>query len=59
MGVAKREVQLLCRLLKRRFGRVPFHARARVDAASRDRLERWLDLASVANDLHEVFSGPG
>ncbi len=50
------EAKALCRLLQKRFGPLPEDRLTRLQTASVDELEHWLDRALDADSLAEVFS---
>jgi hypothetical protein len=54
-GRAEEAARLLLQLLTRRFGPVPDGARERIDAASKEQLERWFERVLDAESLDEVF----
>lgn len=55
-GRAEGRAELLELILEARFGPLPEEARARVRAASADRLVRWAERAGRAGSLDEVFA---
>ena len=55
-GIAKGEAYALRRLLQKRFGPLSEDVLARLQAASIDELELWLDRALDADSLAGVFS---
>ena len=55
-GIAKGEAYALRRLLQKRFGPLSDDVLARLQAASIDELELWLDRALDADSLAEVFA---
>jgi predicted transposase YdaD len=55
-GIAKGEAYALRRLLQKRFGPLSEDVRARLQAASIDELELWLDRALDADSLAGVFA---
>ena len=50
------EAKALCRLLQKRFGPLPEDRLTRLQTASVDELELWLDRALDADNLAGVFS---
>jgi len=56
-GKSEGKAELLVRQLTRRFGRISAAARARLDAASPEDLDRWAERFIDAASLEEVF-GP-
>ena len=46
----------LRRVLQRRFGDLPFDLDARIEAASAEQLEAWLERAATEPTLDDVFS---
>ena len=59
LGLVRGKADTLLMLLARRFGTVPGHARARVEAASPAEIDAWLDAVLDAQTLDAVFgSGP-
>ena len=56
-GLQKGRQETLRRLLVRRFGPLPADAVARLNAATVDELDGWLDRLLVARSLDEVFDG--
>jgi predicted transposase YdaD len=55
-GIAKGEAYALRRLLQKRFGPLSDDVLARLQAASIDELELWLDRALDADSLAGVFA---
>ena len=55
-GIAKGEAYALRRLLEKRFGSLSEDVLARLQAASIDELELWLDRALDADSLAGVFA---
>lgn len=47
---------VLTRLLRRRFGELPAHVLAQIEAADANRLELWADRVLDADSLAEVFA---
>ena len=54
-GMQKGEVQLLLRLLHRKFGEVPVSVRQRIESADADLLLEWSDRLLTASTLDEVI----
>ena len=54
-GEARTRSAILVRLLKRRFGRLPAGVRKRIDGASQDQLDTWLDAVLDAPEWEAVF----
>ena len=55
-GEARTRSAILVRLLKLRFGRLPAVVRKRIDGASQDQLDTWLDAVLDAPELEAVFT---
>ena len=55
-GIAKGEAYALRRLLQKRFGPLPEDLLTRLQSASVDELEQWLDRALDADSLAGVFA---
>ncbi len=56
LGMQEEAGSLLRRLLTRRFGALTAETAARIEAASRDQLECWLDNILDAERLEDVFN---
>ena len=56
-GVQKGELNVLLRLLTRRFGLLDDATQLRLQQASLEELERWADNILDAESLDEVFAG--
>lgn len=53
---AEGEVRLLLKLLARRFGPVPEHVRARVEAATSEQVKAWAERLFTAASLDETLA---
>jgi hypothetical protein len=55
-GERRGEVNILKRVLERRFGPLPESIRARIDSADVESLDRWVDRLDAAGSLDAVFA---
>lgn len=55
-AMAEGKVELILKLLTKRFGSVPLAARARVEAAASEQLDAWAERVLTASTLDDVLA---